>query len=95
MSEKELDKIYKYLKKSLFNGYQMDRPMVLNKCFYIMKDCRPIIKFFLANDILYYETDRFIGGSIITIKDIDYALGKCSKTFCDNNFSLISKCNLI
>lgn len=95
MGEKELDKIYKYLKRSLFNGYQLDRPQASNKRFYVIKDSRAIIEFFLVNNMLYYETDRFIGSLIIAIKDIDYALGKCSETFCDNNFSLILKCNLI
>ena len=29
------------------------------------------------------------------MEDIDYVLKTCGETFCDNNFSLILKCNLI
>lgn len=44
---------------------------------------------------MYYQTKLSIIHVISTMEGIDYALKTCSETFCDNNFSLILKCNLI
>jgi len=63
--------------------------------FCILKEGRIIIKFFLVNNIMYYQKNFHIINEILTAEDIDYALKICDEIFCDNNFSLILKCNLI
>lgn len=44
---------------------------------------------------MYYQTKLPIINVVSTVENIDYVLKTCSETFCDNNFSLILKCNLI
>ena len=44
---------------------------------------------------MYYQKNFHIINEILTAEDIDYALKICDEIFCDNNFSLILKCNLI
>ena len=63
--------------------------------FYVLKEGRIIIKFFLINNIMYYQKNFPIINVILTAEDIDDALKICDEIFCDNNFSLILKCNLI
>ena len=96
-TSKELfNKLYKYLERSLFDKYWIQFPIAENKeHFYILKEGRIIIKFFLINNIIYYQKRFLINNEILTVEDIDYALKTCDETFCDNNFSLILKCNLI
>lgn len=96
-TSKELfNKLYKYLKRSLFDKCWIQFPIAENKeCFYVLKEGRIIIKFFLVNNIMYYKTKFPIINEILTAEDIDYALKTCDEIFCDNNFSLILKCNLI
>lgn len=57
-------------------------------------DCL-IMSFCFINNNLYYSTDTNESGEIKTIKDVDYALNKCDFYFCNKNFSLFFKCNLI
>lgn len=96
-TSKELfNKLYKYLKRSLFDKCWILFPIAENKeCFYVLKEGRIIIKFFLVNNIMYYQTKLPIINVVSTVENIDYVLKTCSETFCDNNFSLILKCNLI
>ena len=96
-TSKELfNKLYKYLKRSLFDKYRIQFPTAENKeLFYVLKEGRIIIKFFLVNNIIYYQTNLPIIHIVSTMEDIDYVLKTCGETFCDNNFSLILKCNLI
>lgn len=44
---------------------------------------------------MYYQTNISIIHVVSTMEHIDYALKTCDEIFCDNNFSLILKCNLI
>ena len=44
---------------------------------------------------MYYQTKSPIINEILIAEDIDYALKTCDEIFCDNDFSLILKCNLI
>ena len=44
---------------------------------------------------MYYQTNFPIISEILTVEDIDDALKTCDEIFCDNDFSLILKCNLI
>lgn len=96
-TSKELfNKLYKYLERSLFDKCWIQFPIAENKeRFYVLKEGRIIIKFFLINNIIYYQKRFLINNEILTIEDIDYALKTCDEIFCDNNFSLILKCNLI
>lgn len=96
-TSKELfNKLYKYLERSLFDKYRIQFPIVENKYgFYVLKEGRIIIKFFLINNIMYYQTNFPIINEILIAEDIDYALKTCDEIFCDNDFSLILKCNLI
>lgn len=95
-SRELFNKLYKYLEKSLFDKYRIQFPIAENKeGFYVLKEGRIIIKFFLVNDTIYYQKGFLINNEILTIEDIDYALKTCNEIFCDNNFSLILKCNLI
>lgn len=96
-TSKELfNKLYKYLERSLFDKYWIQFPIAKNKeRFYVLKEGRIIIKFFLINNIIYYQKRFLINNEILTVEDIDYALKTCDEAFCDNNFSLILKCNLI
>lgn len=90
------NKIYKYLEKSLFDGYRVIVPsMIRGERFVILYYEYPIISFYLLNNNLYYsiDTDKF--SEIKTIKDIDCALYKCGHRLHDGNFSLFLKCNLI
>ena len=96
-TSKELfNKLYKYLERSLFDKCWIQFPIAENKeCFYVLKEGRIIIKFFLVNNIMYYQTKLPIIHTVSTVENIDYVLKTCDETFCDNNFSLILKCNLI
>ena len=95
-SRELFNKLYKYLERSLFDKYRIQFPIVENKCgFYVLKEGRIIIKFFLINNIMYYQKNFPIINVILTAEDIDDALKICDEIFCDNNFSLILKCNLI
>lgn len=95
-SRELFNKLYKYLKRSLFDKYRIQFPTVENKeGFYVLKEGRIIIKFFLVNNTIYYQKKFLINNEILTVEDIDYALKTCGEIFCDNNFSLILKCNLI
>lgn len=97
LTSRELfNKIYKYLERSLFDEYRIQFPIAENKYgFYVLKEGRIIIKFFLINNIMYYQKNFPIINMVLTAEDIDYALKRCDEIFCDNNFSLILKCNLI
>lgn len=97
LTSRELfNKLYKYLERSLFNEYRIQFPIVENKYgFCVLKEGRIIIKFFLTNNIIYYQKNFPIINMILTAEDIDNALKTCDEIFCDNNFSLILKCNLI
>ena len=95
-SRELFNKLYKYLEKSLFDKYRIQFPIAENKeGFYVLKEGRIIIKFFLVNNTIYYQKRFLINNEILTVEDIDYALKTCGEIFCDNNFSLILKCNLI
>lgn len=96
-TSKELfNKLYKYLERSLFDKYWVHFPAIENKgCFYVLKEGRIIIQFFLVNDIIYCQTNLSYYYKILTVEDVDRVLKTCNETFCDNNFSLILKCNLI
>ena len=95
-SRELFNKLYKYLERSLFDKYRIYFPIIENKDdFCILKEGRIIIKFFLVNNIMYYQKNFHIINEILTEEDIDYALKICDEIFCDNNFSLILKCNLI
>ena len=95
-SRELFNKLYKYLERSLFDKYRIHFPIIENKDdFYILKEGRIIIKFFLVNNIMYYQKNFHIINEILTAEDIDDALKICDEIFCDNNFSLILKCNLI
>lgn len=90
------DKLYKYLERSLFDKYWVHFPVIENKgCFYVLKDGRIIIQFFLVSGIIYYQTNFSYCCEILTVEDVDRTLKMCDETFCDNDFSLILKCNLI
>lgn len=95
-TSKELfNKLYKYLKRSLFDEYRIQFPIENKEGFCVLKEDRIIIKFFLINNIIYYQK-RFPIINVVSIaEDIDDALKTCDEIFCDNNFSLILKCNLI
>ena len=97
LTSRELfNKLYKYLERSLFDEYRIHFPIVENKGYFcILKEGRIIIKFFLANNTMYYQTNFPIINVISTAENIDYALKACDEIFCDNDFSLILKCNLI
>ena len=95
-SRELFNKLYKYLERSLFDKYRIQFPIIENKDdFCILKEGRIIIKFFLINNIMYYQKNFPIINVILTAEDIDDALKICDEIFCDNNFSLILKCNLI
>ena len=95
-SRELFNKLYKYLERSLFDKYRIYFPIIENKDdFCILKEGRIIIKFFLVNNIMYYQKNFHIINEILTAEDIDDALKTCDEIFCDNNFSLILKCNLI
>ena len=96
-TSKELfNKLYKYLERSLFDKCWIQFPIAENKeRFYVLKEGRIIIKFFLINNIIYYQKRFLINNEILTVEDVDRALKTCDEIFCDNNFSLILKCNLI
>lgn len=47
------------------------------------------------DDNLYYSTDANKFNEIKTIKDVEYVLYKLDYCFCDGEFSLFLKCNLI
>ena len=90
------NKLYKYLERSLFDKCWIQFPIAENKeRFYVLKEGRIIIKFFLINNIIYYQKRFLINNEILTVEDVDRALKMCDEIFCDNNFSLILKCNLI
>ena len=96
-TSKELfNKLYKYLERSLFDKYWIQFPTAENKeHFYVLKKGRIIIQFFLVNDIIYCQTNFSYCYKILTVEDVDRVLKICDEIFCDNNFSLILKCNLI
>lgn len=96
-TSKELfNKLYKYLERSLFDKYWVHFPAIENKeCFYVLKKGRIIIQFFLVNDIIYCQTNFSYCYKILTVEDVDRVLKMCDEIFCDNDFSLILKCNLI
>ena len=95
-SRELFNKLYKYLERSLFDKYRIQFPIVENIYgFYVLKEGRIIIKFFLVNNIMYYQKNFHIINEILTVEDIDDVLKTCDEIFCDNNFSLILKCNLI
>ena len=95
-SRELFNKLYKYLERSLFDKYRIYFPIIENKDdFCILKEGRIIIKFFLVNNIMYYQKNFHIINEILTAEDIDYALKICDEIFCDNDFSLILKCDLI
>lgn len=96
-TSKELfNKLYKYLERSLFDEYWIQFLIAENKeYFYVFKKGRIIIQFFLVNDIIYCKTNFSYCHKILTVEDVDRVLKKCDEIFCDNNFSLILKCNLI
>ena len=96
-TSKELfNKLYKYLERSLFDEYRIHFPIAENKEYFcVLKEGRIIIKFFLANNKMYYQTNFPIINVVSTVENIDYALKTCDEIFCDNDFSLILKCNLI
>lgn len=95
-TSKELfNKLYKYLERSLFDKYRIQFPIENKEGFCVLKEGRIIIKFFLMNNIMYYQKRFLINNVVLTAEDIDYALKTCDEIFCDNNFSLILKCNLI
>ena len=95
-SRELFNKLYKYLERSLFDKYRIQFPIVENKYgFYVLKEGRIIIKFFLINNIMYYQKNFPIINMVLTAEDIDNALKTCDEIFCDNNFSLFLKCNLI
>ena len=96
-TSKELfNKLYKYLERSLFDECWVYFPAIENKeCFYVLKKGRIIIQFFLVNDIIYCQTNLSYCYKILTVEDVDRVLKMCDEIFCDNNFSLILKCNLI
>lgn len=96
-TSKELfNKLYKYLERSLFDKYWIQFPIAENKeRFYVLKKGRIIIQFFLVNDIIYCQTNFSYCYKILTVEDVDRVLKMCDEIFCDNNFSLILKCNLI
>ena len=95
-SRELFNKLYKYLERSLFDEYRILFPTIENKeGFCILKEGRIIIKFFLANNIIYCQKKFPIVNVILTAEDIDNVLKACDEIFCDNDFSLILKCNLI
>lgn len=95
-TSKELfNKLYKYLERSLFDKYRIQFPIENKEGFCVLKEDRIIIKFFLMNNIMYYQKRFLINNVVLTAENIDYALKTCDEIFCDNNFSLILKCNLI
>ena len=95
-SRELFNKLYKYLKRSLFDKYRIQFPTVENKeGFYVLKEGRIIIKFFLVNNIMYYQKNFPIINMVLTAEEIDDALKTCDEIFCDNDFSLILKCTLI
>lgn len=96
-TSKELfNKLYKYLERSLFDEYWIQFLIAENKeYFYVFKKGRIIIQFFLVNDIIYCKTNFSYCYKILTVEDVDRVLKMCDEIFCDNNFSLILKCNLI
>lgn len=90
------NKLYKYLERSLFDKCWVHFPVIENKkCFYVLKEGRIIIQFFLANDVICYQTNFILSNVIRTEEDVDCALKECDEIVCDNDFSLILKCNLI
>lgn len=94
-SRELFNKLYKYLERSLFDKYRIQFPIENKEGFCVLKEGRIIIKFFLINNIIYYQK-RFPIINVVSIaEDIDDALKTCDEIFCDNNFSLILKCNLI
>lgn len=95
-TSKELfNKLYKYLERSLFDKYRIQFPIENKEGFCVLKEGRIIIKFFLVNDIIYCQTNFSYCYKILTVEDVDCVLKMCDEIFCDNNFSLILKCNLI
>ena len=86
------NKIYTYLRKSLFWRYNI---IENEKRFNILYYNHLIMSFYFANNNLYYSTDSNRSGEIKTIEDVDDALNKCCYYFCDKKFSLFFKCNLI
>lgn len=94
-SRELFNKLYKYLERSLFDKYRIQFPIENKEGFCVLKEGRIIIKFFLINNIMYYQKNFPIINVVLTAENIDYALKTCDETFCDNNFSLILKCNLI
>lgn len=88
--------IYIYLKKNLFPGYRIIVPaMKHGRRYDILWYNHLIISFCFRNNNLYYSIDSNESDEIKTIKDVDCALNKCNFYFCDKNFSLFFKCNLI
>ena len=95
-SRELFNKLYKYLERSLFDKCRIHFPIAENKeHFCVLKEGRIIIKFFLINNTIYYQKRFLINNEILTAEDIDDALKACDEIFCDNDFSLILKCNLI
>lgn len=89
------NKIYKYLRKSIFYEYRIVKPIFgRERQFDIFYNSFSIVSFYLVNGYLYFRDDSH-NYQINTIEDIDYALENCIYRFCDRKFSLFLKCNLI
>ena len=89
------NKIYIYLKKNLFPGYRIIMSVMKHGRRYDIWYNHLIISFYFRNNNLYYRIDSNESDGIKTIKDVDCALNKCNFCFCDKNFSLFFKSNLI
>ena len=89
------NKIYKYLEKRFYGYSVIMQSIDHGKRFDILYYKCPIVSFYFMDNNLYYSTDANKFNEIKTIKDVEYVLYKLYYCFCDGEFSLFLKCNLI